>query len=146
MLATSAPGSGSTRAAFCAADGVRFGNTGRNQFYGPGGNNLDFSLFRSFPMGGTPARAASRGTTSSTRGVRQPAEQHHVGHVRPDHRHRRHAARQRGVYRAADPARSAVQLLSDDTDPVRRESGAFGACRSSRGVICHPTATSVAFC
>jgi hypothetical protein len=33
--------------------GVRFGNTGRNQFYGPGGWNLDFSLFRSFPIGGT---------------------------------------------------------------------------------------------
>jgi hypothetical protein len=32
--------------------GVRFGNTGRNQFYGPGGYNLDFSIFRSFPIGG----------------------------------------------------------------------------------------------
>jgi hypothetical protein len=32
--------------------GVRFGNTGRNQFRGPGGWNLDFSLFRSFPIGG----------------------------------------------------------------------------------------------
>jgi hypothetical protein len=32
--------------------GVRFGNTGRNQFRGPGGYNLDFSLFRSFPIGG----------------------------------------------------------------------------------------------
>ena len=31
----------------------RFGNTTRNQFYGPGGKNFDFSLFRSFPMGGT---------------------------------------------------------------------------------------------
>jgi carboxypeptidase family protein/TonB-dependent receptor-like protein len=33
--------------------GVRFGNTGRNQFYGPGGNSLDLSVFRVFPMGGT---------------------------------------------------------------------------------------------
>jgi hypothetical protein len=32
---------------------VRFGNVTRNQFYGPGGQNVDFSLFRSFPMGGT---------------------------------------------------------------------------------------------
>jgi hypothetical protein len=31
--------------------GVRFGNSGRNQFYGPGGNNLDLSLFRFFPIG-----------------------------------------------------------------------------------------------
>jgi Carboxypeptidase regulatory-like domain/TonB dependent receptor-like, beta-barrel len=33
--------------------GVRFGNTGRNQFYGPGGNSLDLSVFRVFPLGGT---------------------------------------------------------------------------------------------
>jgi Carboxypeptidase regulatory-like domain len=32
--------------------GVRIGNTGRNQFYGPGGYSLDLSLFRAFPMGG----------------------------------------------------------------------------------------------
>ena len=38
--------------AFAQPTGVRFGNTGRNQFYGPGGYNLDFSLFRSFPVGG----------------------------------------------------------------------------------------------
>ena len=37
---------------FAQPTGVRFGNTGRNQFYGPGGYNLDLSLFRSFPMGG----------------------------------------------------------------------------------------------
>ena len=40
-------------AAFAQPTGVRFGNTSRNQFYGPGGWNLDFSLFRSFPVGGT---------------------------------------------------------------------------------------------
>jgi len=38
-------------AAFAQPTGVRFGNTGRNQFYGPGGYTLDFSIFRSFPMG-----------------------------------------------------------------------------------------------
>ncbi len=32
--------------------GVRFGNTGRNQFRGPGAVNLDMALFRAFPMGG----------------------------------------------------------------------------------------------
>jgi hypothetical protein len=37
---------------FAQPTGVRFGNTGRNQFYGPGGYNLDFSVFRSFPLGG----------------------------------------------------------------------------------------------
>ena len=39
--------------AFAQPTGVRFGNTGRNQFRGPGGWNLDFSVFRSFPIGGT---------------------------------------------------------------------------------------------
>lgn len=34
-------------------DGVRFGTTRPNQFRGPGGVNLDMSLFRSFPLGGT---------------------------------------------------------------------------------------------
>jgi hypothetical protein len=40
-------------AAFAQPTGVRFGNTNRNQFYGPGGYNLDFSLFRGFPFAGT---------------------------------------------------------------------------------------------
>jgi hypothetical protein len=38
--------------AFTQPQGIRFGNTGRNQFYGPGGNNLDLSVFRIFPVGG----------------------------------------------------------------------------------------------
>src|SRR5947207_14792473 len=38
--------------AFAQPTGVRFGNATRNQFYGPGGNNLDLSVFRQFPMGG----------------------------------------------------------------------------------------------
>jgi hypothetical protein len=37
-------------AAFGQPTGVRFGNTGRNQFYGPGGYNLDFSVFRGFAI------------------------------------------------------------------------------------------------
>jgi hypothetical protein len=36
---------------FSQPTGVRVGNTGRNQFYGPGGNNLDLSVFRVFAMG-----------------------------------------------------------------------------------------------
>jgi hypothetical protein len=39
-------------AAFAQPTGVRFGNSTRNQFYGPGGYNLDFSVFRMFPIGG----------------------------------------------------------------------------------------------
>jgi hypothetical protein len=39
--------------AFAQPTGVRFGNTLRNQFYGPGGWNLDLSAFRAFPLGGT---------------------------------------------------------------------------------------------
>jgi len=39
-------------AAFAQPTGVRFGTTGRNQFRGPGGATLDFSVFRIFPMGG----------------------------------------------------------------------------------------------
>ncbi len=40
-------------AAFGPVTGVRFGTTGRNQFYGPGGYNLDFSIFRAFPFAQT---------------------------------------------------------------------------------------------
>ncbi len=40
------------RSAFATPTGVRFGNTGRNQFYGPGGYNLDLSVFRFIPIGG----------------------------------------------------------------------------------------------
>lgn len=39
--------------AWAQPQGVRFGNTGRNQFRGPGGVNLDMGIFRSFPLGGT---------------------------------------------------------------------------------------------
>jgi hypothetical protein len=40
-------------AAWAQPQGVRFGNIGRNQFYGPGAVNLDLSLFRAFPLGRT---------------------------------------------------------------------------------------------
>jgi hypothetical protein len=36
-----------------ASPGARQGDTGRNQFRGPGGWNLDFSIFRVFPVGGS---------------------------------------------------------------------------------------------
>ena len=38
--------------AWAQPQGVRFGNTGRNQFRGPGGVNLDVSVFRAFSLGG----------------------------------------------------------------------------------------------
>jgi hypothetical protein len=46
--------------AFVQPTGVRFGNTGRNQFYGPGGTNLDLSVFRTFPVGGGQRRLEAR--------------------------------------------------------------------------------------
>jgi TonB dependent receptor len=39
------------KAAWAQPEGVRFGNSGRNQFRGPGGVNLDLSLFRAFLLG-----------------------------------------------------------------------------------------------
>jgi Carboxypeptidase regulatory-like domain/TonB dependent receptor len=39
-------------ASFVQPTGVRFGNTGRNQFYGPGAWTTDLSIFRSFALGG----------------------------------------------------------------------------------------------
>ena len=39
--------------AWAQPQGVRFGNTERNQFRGPGGMNLDLSVFRAFPFGQT---------------------------------------------------------------------------------------------
>jgi hypothetical protein len=41
------------RTSFTQPTGIRFGNTGRNQFYGPGAYNLDLSVFRMFPLGGS---------------------------------------------------------------------------------------------
>ena len=66
-------------AAWAQPEGVRFGNTPINQFRGPGGWNLDLSVFRSFPLGGT---RANRGPGRSDQRhqyvqVRQPDEQPH---------------------------------------------------------------------
>ena len=41
------------RAAWAAPVGVTFGNVGRNAFRGPGGVNVDFSIFRGFSLGGS---------------------------------------------------------------------------------------------
>lgn len=41
------------RSAWAQPTGVRFGNSGRNAFRGPGGANLDLSLFRAFALGST---------------------------------------------------------------------------------------------
>jgi hypothetical protein len=46
--------------AFSQPRGITFGNTGRNQFRGPGAWNVDFSLFRAFPIGGGTRRAEFR--------------------------------------------------------------------------------------
>ena len=40
------------RAAWAQPTGVRFGNSGRNAFIGPGGWNVDLSLFRGIALGG----------------------------------------------------------------------------------------------
>jgi hypothetical protein len=40
-------------AAFAPPTGIRFGNTGRNAIRGPGGKNLDLSIFRAFTLGST---------------------------------------------------------------------------------------------
>jgi hypothetical protein len=54
VLGNAAPdGNWFDTSAFAQPTTVRFGNVTRNQFYGPGGKNFDFSLFRSFAMGGT---------------------------------------------------------------------------------------------
>jgi hypothetical protein len=45
---------------FTQPQGLTFGNTGRNQFRGPGAWNLDFSLFRGFPMGAAGRRLEFR--------------------------------------------------------------------------------------
>jgi hypothetical protein len=39
--------------AWAQPQGVRFGNTERNQFYGPGGWNIDLNIMRMFPLAGT---------------------------------------------------------------------------------------------
>jgi hypothetical protein len=45
---------------FSQPQGTVLGNTGRNQFRGPGNWNLDFSIFRAFPIGGAGKRLEFR--------------------------------------------------------------------------------------
>ena len=55
--------------AWAQPEGVRFGNTRINQFRGPGGWNLDLSVFRSFPLTGThrlEARVEANNVTNKT--------------------------------------------------------------------------------
>ena len=46
--------------AFSQPTGVTLGNTGRNQFRGPGYWNVDASLFRAFPIGAADKRVEFR--------------------------------------------------------------------------------------
>ena len=97
-------------AAWAQPDGVRFGTARINQFRGPGGWNLDLSVFRSFPLGGThrargPGRSGQRDEYDE---VRQPdqqsAERRFHAHLRPLRR----------VCGTAGPARRSLQLLGVD--------------------------------
>ena len=55
-------------AAWAQPTGQRFGNSLINQFRGPGGWNLDLSIFRTFNLaGGTASKRASRRPTSRIR-------------------------------------------------------------------------------
>jgi hypothetical protein len=45
---------------FSQPTGTTLGNTGRNQFRGPGYWNVDFSLFRAFPFGSSAKRTEFR--------------------------------------------------------------------------------------
>jgi carboxypeptidase family protein len=45
---------------FSQPHGVVLGDTGRNQFRGPGYQNMDFSIFRAFPIGGSGKRVEFR--------------------------------------------------------------------------------------
>ena len=53
-------GSSSTRRRSASRRGSGSGNTGRNQFRGPGYWNMDFSIFRAFPFGGGGKRVEFR--------------------------------------------------------------------------------------
>ena len=124
----------STRRAFSQPQGATFGNTGRNQFRGPGAWNLDFSLFRAFPVGGAGRRFEFRtevfnllnhpnwgnpdtDVNSSTFG-----QTFTVGTGRARRRHRR----------AADPARASVPVL-DSTQATADLHGTSTATRRRRG-------------
>ncbi len=112
--------------AFAQPTNVAFGNVTRNQFYGPGGKNFDFSLFRSFPLGGArrleariqvnnlfdwvvyanPQNSITSGTFGQITGIAGDAALTNA------------AYRERQV-----DARTAVQFLSGESPGDRRDQG-----------------------
>ena len=79
-----------------------------NQFRGPGGWNLDLSVFRSFPLGGThrleaPHRSDQRDEHIQ---IRQPDGQRH------QRRFHAHLRLEYLVRRAAGAVRASIQLLN----------------------------------
>ncbi len=131
--------------AWAQPTGVRFGNTGRNQFYGPGGWSLDLSMFRSIALGGTkrtrvPGRRREHPEPPGVRESRGKRDQRHV-HADLEHSWRRSRQRwpeQRGLHGTADPAGRAVPVLNanDASAPLRIVRGgadAFCTVRRSPG-------------
>ncbi len=104
---------------FSQPQGVTFGNTGRNQFRGPGYWNIDFSIFRAFPFGGGK-RVEFRAEFFNLFNHPMwgmPGVRHHQRQLRACHdgRQRRPWQRQRerlGHRRTADPLRRAVPVLN----------------------------------
>ena len=100
-------------AAWAQPEGVRFGTGRINQFRGPGGWNLDFSVFRSFPLGGTrriEARVEAANVTNTFKFGNPTGNLHE----RRFHAHLR--ALNAVVCGTAGPARRSVQLLSVELD------------------------------
>ncbi len=72
-------------------DRARYGNTGRNQFYGPGFWNYNMSLFRTFPLQRPDAAAVPRGGVQphEPSAVVEPERQRHQRQLHADHQHAR---------------------------------------------------------
>ena len=84
------------------------GNTQRNQFYGPGGFNLDASIFRGFPIGGSQAaRVPSRGGQPDELADFQSSKRRR--HQRRLHAH--HGAAER-LRHAPDPTGAPLPVLA----------------------------------
>ena len=94
---------------FTQPTGVTFGNTGRNQFRGPGAWNVDFALFRTFPVGGQrKLEFRFQANNIFNHAVfANPASGITGAHVRTDHRHRR----RRLLSGTPAAARTAVPVL-----------------------------------
>ena len=107
--------------AWAQPTGVRFGTTGRNQFYGPGGWSLDLSMFRAIALGGTK-RSSSEWkdrTSSTTRcsGILMGRDERHV-HADLEHSRRRGRERRAGQCRlhgAKFQVGHSLQLLVADS-------------------------------